>query len=175
MPGSYGETGRGRAGLIFLFGVIMGVAGTLVLPRVLGPMLPGSLRDGRIVEGEVVEKVLDGDRLLLKVRTKEESFLATFVRRQKDVNLLVDRGDLVTLEVAGANPFPVDPGIESVRSHMLPGSGASIPLREGVAGRSPSGQRGRGRIHRAALGVRESSGREVIGRAWCARSGSGRA
>lgn len=110
-----GEKGRRSSGLLFLIGVLVGVAGALVLPRVIGWFLPGGLGPGRIVEGEVVEKVIEEDRLLLKVQAAEESFLATFVRRQKDVSLLVDRGDLVALEVGDTDPFPVDPDIERVR------------------------------------------------------------
>ena len=126
------DHGRPRYALVFVVGALLGVAGTLVLPRSIRPLLPGSSTSGRIVQGQVVEKVIEGDRLLLKVQAPDGSFLATFVRRQKDVNLLVDRGDLVSLQVEDADPFPVDPDIASVRKPSPASTGADVDASSGA-------------------------------------------
>jgi hypothetical protein len=67
------------------------------------------------MEGRVLAKLLDGDRLLLKVQADGNVYLATFEQRQKEIDLLVDPGDLVTLQVQGTDPFPVSPAIRGVR------------------------------------------------------------
>lgn len=109
------EEGRSHGFPLFLFGVLLGIAGTIVLPRVLGPRLPGALRTGKLMEGRVLAKMQDGNRLLLKVQTDGDVYLATFEQRQREIDLLVDRGDLLTLEVRGTDPFPLEPEIRRVR------------------------------------------------------------
>ena len=114
VPGEHGE-GRSHGFPLFLLGLLLGVAGTIILPRLLGPRLPGALRTGNLMEGRVLAKLIDGERLLLKVQTDEDVYLATFAQRQREIDLLVDQGDWVTLQVHGTDPFPVGPAIRRVR------------------------------------------------------------
>jgi len=109
------EEGRSHGFPLFLLGLLFGVAGTIIVPRFLGPRLPGALRTGDLMEGRVLAKMVDGERLLLKVQTDEDVYLATFEQRQREIDLLVDRGDLVTLQVRGTDPFPMGPAIRRVR------------------------------------------------------------
>ena len=86
--------------IALFFGLLLGVAATLVVPRWLGPRLPAWFRPGNRVEGVVLDKTLDGDRLLLKVRSDDAIFLATFLERWKEVDFLIETDDVVTLEIA---------------------------------------------------------------------------
>ena len=117
------EEGRSHGFPLFVLGLLIGIAGTIIVPRLLGPRLPGALRTGNLMEGRVLAKLVDGERLLLKVQTDENVYLATFEQRQREIDLLVDQGDLVTLQVHGTDPFPVGPAIRRVRKtdpHVLP-------------------------------------------------------
>lgn len=98
-----------------LFGVLVGVAGTLLVPRWLGPRLPLRFRPGNRVEGRVLDKTLDGDRLLLTIQAGDDKYLSTFFERWKEVDFLVEPQDMVTLVVSGNDPFLENPPIEKVR------------------------------------------------------------
>ena len=71
-------------------------------------------------EDPVKEILLNG-----KVQTDENVYLATFEERQREIELLVDRGDLVTLQIQGTDPFPVAPAIRRVRNPQLDGTAAA--------------------------------------------------
>lgn len=112
-----GGPGRGRRGLVlFLLGLALGVGGALLVPRFLAPYLPTSLRDGgEVVEGEVLGKRVEGERLLLTVETPRGAVLATFRERVGEIDLLVDTGDSVALGLGRYRPFVDDPSVEGVR------------------------------------------------------------
>ena len=131
-----------RPVLIALFiGLLLGAAAAIVLPRYLGPRLPARFRPGQRVEGIVVDKTLDGDRLLLKVRAGDQMFLSTFFERWKEVDFLVERNDMVTLVVSGGDPFLENPPIEKVRrtdhstapAGLEPSHGAETPMSNDVS------------------------------------------
>jgi hypothetical protein len=107
----------GRGGLIMLvIGIALGVAGTLLLPRYVLPMLPESLRrGGEQVDGVVLAMGRDGDKLLITVDTQKGAVLATFTRRVTEVELLVRTGDTLTLSMDHYDPFVNDPTIAAVR------------------------------------------------------------
>lgn len=119
------EERKSHAFPLFILGLVLGVAATIILPRVLGPRLPGTFRTGNLMEGRVLAKLVDGDRLLLKVQTDENVYLATFEERQREIELLVDQGDLVTLQIQGTDPFPMGPAIRRVRKPQLDGTAAA--------------------------------------------------
>jgi hypothetical protein len=96
-------------------GVAIGVAATIALPRLLGPRLPAGLAgEEELLEGIVRSKQLEADRLLLTVPTQHGTLLATFTEDLADINLLVQEGDSVTLEVRRYEPFVRDPPITRV-------------------------------------------------------------
>ena len=98
-----------------IVGVVIGVAVTLAAPRLLGPRLPAALAgDEELLEGIVRSKQLEADRLLLTVPTQHGTLLATFTEDLADINLLVQEGDSVTLEVRRYEPFVRNPTITRV-------------------------------------------------------------
>ncbi len=102
--------------LMLLLGIVLGVAGTLLLPRFLGPMLPAGLRSGvESVEGTVVRRQRDQERLLLTIDTPQGAALATFTEKVAEIDLLVEEGDSVTLGLGAYEPFVENPPIRAVR------------------------------------------------------------
>ena len=106
--------------LVFLLGIALGVGGTMIAPDMAGPYLPYlppafSVKKMETVEGEVVRKVREGDHLLLTVQTSQGTVLATFRKKVAEIDLLVQQGDALTLNLSRYEPFVNDPAIERVR------------------------------------------------------------
>lgn len=118
--------------LVLLIGLALGVALVVIGPRVAGPYLSAVLRGQvEVVEGEVVRKRREPDRLLITVVTPRGAILVTFKKKIPEVDLLVAEGDALTLGLRRFEPFVEDPAIQSVRKKM-PAEGPS-----GAAGRTP--------------------------------------
>ncbi|HSR40872.1 MAG TPA: hypothetical protein VLL48_01840 [Longimicrobiales bacterium] len=134
--GGGGSRGSGpRRWLWLLVGVGLGVAGTIFLPDLLRPHLPPALRLGQEeVAGLVMEKRMEGERLLLTVDTERGASLVTFTRRIPEIDLLVSVGDSVTLGLGSYAPLVQDPTLAGVRKGRAgrPGKGT---------GRSPASVR----------------------------------
>ena len=107
----------GKNFLILLVGIALGVGGTIFAPDVADPYLPDSFRVKKAdtVDGEVVQKLREGERLRLTVQTTQGSVLATFKKKVAEIDLLVQQGDAVTLTLSRYEPFVEDPAIERVR------------------------------------------------------------
>jgi hypothetical protein len=102
--------------LILLIGVALGVSGTILAPKLAGPYLPESFQaKTEVVEGEVDRKSREQDRLLLTLQTSQGTVLATFKQKVAEIDLLVQKGDTVTLALRRYEPFVEDPAIERVR------------------------------------------------------------
>ena len=106
--------------LIFLIlgvGIVLGVGGTIFAPDVAGLYVPEEFRvkKAETVDGEVVQKLREGERLRLTVQTTQGSVLATFKKKVAEIDLLVQQGDTVTLALSRYEPFVEDPAIERVR------------------------------------------------------------
>ena len=99
--------------IALLAGFVAGVVVTLVLPSLARPYLPRSLR-GEALPGVVRAKQREGDRLLLTVVTGPGTVLATFTEEVAGIDLLVQVGDSVSLEVTGYEPFLDNPEIGRV-------------------------------------------------------------
>jgi hypothetical protein len=103
-------------GLILLIGLAAGISAAVVAPRLAGPLLPASLRKtDELVEGRVERKMRETDRLLLTLQTPEGILLASFKDKVAEIDLLVQKGDVVTLAIRRYEPFVEDPKIERVR------------------------------------------------------------
>ena len=104
-------------GFTLLAGIVLGVVGTIFAPEVAGPYLPEAFRvkKAETVDGEVVRKLREGERLLLTVQTSQGSVLATFKKKVAEIDLLVQQGDTITLALGRSEPFVEDPTIERVR------------------------------------------------------------
>lgn len=102
--------------LVLLVGIAIGVAATVYGPGYVEPLLPwvGKSAKGGI-EGQVTQKRLERDRLLVTLKASEGMILVTFREKVPEIDLLVEKGDMVTLKIKGYRPFVDDPGINMVR------------------------------------------------------------
>ena len=101
-----------------VIGVALGGTGVYFGPRFVSPHLPESLQErGAGISGPVVAKKLAGDRLLLTVAAKEGAVLVTFRKKLSEIDLLVEEGDTVTLNVKSYRPFLEDPELRAVRKN----------------------------------------------------------
>ena len=113
----------GGFAVTFLVGLVLGITGTVLGPRLLEPYLPSAIRgDLEGIEGAVMSKQRKGDRLLLTVQTTEGAILATFKKKLTEIDLLVAEGDMLTLARTGYRAFMEDPAIGRVRkqNHKKP-------------------------------------------------------
>ena len=119
--------------LLVVIGIVLGAVLVEVGPRVAAPYLPEALQGKvEVVEGEVIRKQREPDRLLITVVTPRGAILATFKRMIAEVDLLVGDGDTLTLALRRFEPFVEDPAIRSVKKRV---PGASAP--SGSAGLKP--------------------------------------
>ncbi len=106
--------------LILLLGAVLGAAVATIWPRFIAPHLPQSLRAStEAVEGTVIRKQRDGERLLLTIDTPEGAALATFTEKVPEIDLLVEEADTVTLGLGGYEPFVENPAIRGVRKAVV--------------------------------------------------------
>jgi hypothetical protein len=110
------EKGGSRGPIVaFVIGLVIGVIVTLVAQPFLGRRLPEAVRGAyEVLEGPVTAKQLQGERLLLTVSTPAGAILATFRKQVEEINLLVEKGDTVALDVPGYEPFMQNPDIVRV-------------------------------------------------------------
>ena len=115
-------------GLALLVGIGVGVAGLRLLPSVAETHLADLLAHPALVEGRVVKKQREPDRLLLKVQTEHGPVLATFTRKVAEIDLLVEPGDVLVLRLPPDRTFVDDPVMERVKeSASMAPVGATRP------------------------------------------------
>lgn len=107
--------GRKRAWLWFALGLALGVAGTLFVPDLARQYAPGLSPQREQITGLVVGKKQEEDRLLFTVQSTRGAVLATFRKRIPEINLLVSRGDSVTLGAPRFQPFLEEPELREVK------------------------------------------------------------
>jgi len=101
---------------ILLVGAALGVAGTIYVPPRLDPYLPKDLRlRSRVVEGQVLQKQREGNRVLVKIQTDQSVILAAFTKRVAEIDLLVEPGATIAISLPSDQPVVDDPAIESVK------------------------------------------------------------
>ncbi|NIR42792.1 MAG: hypothetical protein GWN99_02860 [Gemmatimonadetes bacterium] len=124
------KKGAGRGMIVaFVIGLVIGVVGTLVAQPFLGRRLPEAVRGKyEVLQGPVSAKQLQDERLLLTVSTSAGAILATFKKQVEEINLLVEKGDTVALDVPGYQPFMENPDIIRVAKPDMP------PATRGPAG-----------------------------------------
>ncbi len=106
---------KGRGLLVFAIGFVLGVAAVILARPFLGERLPQAVGGKRqSVAGPVTAKQQKDDHLLLTINTSAGAILGTFTRKVDEINLLVERGDTVTLTVPGYQPFLENPEITRV-------------------------------------------------------------
>src|SRR5262244_3828047 len=98
-----------------LVGAALGVAATIYGPPAIDPYLPAQLRlRSRVVEGQVLQKQREGNRVLVKIQTDQGVILAAFSKRVPEIDLLVEPGATIALSVPSDAPVVDDPAIEHV-------------------------------------------------------------
>lgn len=95
----------------FLVGLALGISAMVVIPRFAGPYLPPVLKSGTFVEGTVVAKQREPDRLLMTLSTEAGSILVTFKKKIPEIDLLVEETNSLTLSMKQYQPFIEDPEI----------------------------------------------------------------
>ena len=79
------------------------------------------------LDGEVVRKQREGNRLLLKVATAQGPMLVTFSQKVAELDLLLEPGDRVELLTPGYATFVEDPTLERVQRPAGAGVAPSLP------------------------------------------------
>ena len=97
---------------LFLFGLILGIVGTIFLPNYVRPYLPvWVMGNTTVVKGTVTAKQKKEAALLLTVNTSEGALLATFNRKVDEINLLANEKDSIEFTLPKYAPFVDDPKI----------------------------------------------------------------
>jgi hypothetical protein len=97
---------------LFLFGLILGIVGTIYLPNYARPYLPQwAMGKAIVVKGTVAAKQKKETVLLLTVDTPEGVLLATFTRKVDEINLLINEKDAIEFTLPKYMPFIDDPKI----------------------------------------------------------------
>ncbi len=100
----------------FLVGAIVGGGLANRGSTLIASYLPKAVsRAGEHIEGQVVRKQRDGNRLLVKITTAQGPMLVTFTQKVADLDVLLDAGDTVTLITPGYATFVDDPILERVK------------------------------------------------------------
>jgi hypothetical protein len=105
-----------RGVLVLFVGMALGAGLAVIGPRLAAPYIPEVLRGkDEVVEGDVVRKQREADKLLIMLVTPRGAILATFTKKVPEVDLLVAEGDGLTLGLPRFEPFVEDPEIQGVR------------------------------------------------------------
>ena len=117
--------------IVFIVGVGVGAGLFFFEPDLFSPYAPGTPKEkSDVLEGIVKEKLVKEDRLLFTVVSPQGALLATFKKNVSEINLLVEKGDAITLRLRQYEPFIQDPMITRVKKEE--------PLKKEV-GRKPTG------------------------------------
>jgi hypothetical protein len=99
-----------------LVGAALGVAATIYGPPAVDPYGPAQLRlRSRVVEGQVLQKQREGNRVLVKIQTDQGVILAAFTKRVAEIDLLVEPGQTIAISLPNDQPVVDDPAIERVK------------------------------------------------------------
>ena len=111
-----------------LTGVILGIGAMNMGPALVAPYLPKSISgQGERIQGEVLRKQREPNRLLLKVGTTQGPMLVTFTQKVAELDLLLEPGDTVTLITSGYATFVDDPSLDRVQRPSGAGLAPSPP------------------------------------------------
>lgn len=141
---------------IFVLGVIVGLLLAFFVPPVIQGWLPEGMGGAKsTTTGVVVAKRLEKDRLLLTVESSNGAVLATFKQKVPEIDLLVDKGDEVTLGITSYEPFVEDPKILGVKKADQKKADQSL---SGEAGTEAGAESGMGSNGAGAAGKAPEAG-----------------
>lgn len=96
----------------FVFGLVLGILGTIFLPGYMRPYIPEwAAGKAVVVKGTVVAKQKKDHALLLTVNTSNGALLATFMKKVDEINLLVNEKDVIEFTLPKYAPLIDDPKI----------------------------------------------------------------
>ena len=96
----------------FVFGLILGVLGTIFLPGYVRPYVPSwVVGKATVVKGTVMAKQKKDNVLLLTVNTPQGELLATFTKKVDEIGLLVNEKDVIEFTLPKYMPFIEDPKV----------------------------------------------------------------
>jgi len=120
-----------------LTGVILGIGAATMGPALVTRYLPKSISgQAERLQGEVLRKQREQNRLLLKVGTAQGPMLVTFTQKVAELDLLLEAGDTVTLITTGHATFVEDPILDRVQR---PGAAGLAPAPPPASSSSPQG------------------------------------
>ena len=103
-------------GVTFLIGVILGVTAATHGPALVAPYLPRAVaRSQTRIDGQVVRKQRDGNRLLVKVDTGQGPMLVTFTQKVADAVLAFFERRQISQHQLGVNDLNVAGRIDRSR------------------------------------------------------------
>jgi hypothetical protein len=112
----------------FVFGLVLGILGTVFLPNYVRPYLPQWVTGKAIVvKGTVTAKQKTENALLLTVDTPDGVLLATFKKKVDEINLLVNEKDAIEFTLPKYMPFIDDPKIIRVVKEQEPAPERAAP------------------------------------------------
>ena len=112
----------------FAIGIVLGVGAMTKGPALVASYLPKSISgQSERIDGEVVRKQREGNRLLVKVATAQGPMLVTFMQKVAELDLLLEPGDRVELLTSGYATFVEDPTLERVKRPAGAGGTPSSP------------------------------------------------
>jgi len=116
--------------LTFMVGFVVGVSIGSLFSDLLQPYLPEVLKPKKQeIEGKVTAKQLNQDALLVTVSTPPGAILVTFDKKVSEINLLVEKGDMITVSLHQYEPFVTNPSIIRVRkAQSQEETSESIPI-----------------------------------------------
>src|SRR3984893_7581533 len=121
----------------FAIGIVLGVGAMTKGPALVAPYLPKSISgQSERIDGEVVRKQREGNRLLVKVATAQGPMLVTFTQKVAELDLLLEPGDRVELITSAYATFVEDPTLERVKK---PGGAGAAPPPSSALSSSPQG------------------------------------
>jgi hypothetical protein len=131
--------------IAFILGLALGISGPLFAPKFLVPHLPKSLQGKtETVEGLVTRKQKEKGQLLLTVSAPGGATLVTFEDKVKEIDMLVEQEDTITLSVKKYEPFLFDPDVIQVKKpqglskNQLPTMKPTLKI-EGISIPDPEG------------------------------------
>ena len=102
--------------LVFLIGFAIGISIGSLFTDLLQPYLPEVLKPMREeIEGQVTAEQLKKDKLLFTVSTSQGAILVTFNKNLAEIDLLIEKEDIITLGLHQYEPFVTNPQIIRVR------------------------------------------------------------
>jgi hypothetical protein len=124
-------------GFTLAIGILLGVGAMTKGPALVAPYLPKAISgQNERIDGEVVRKQREGNRLLLKVATAQGPMLVTFTQKVAELDLLLEPGDTVELITPAYATFVEDPTLERVKR---PAGAAVAPSPPSTLSGSPQG------------------------------------